>query len=84
MHMFPAEVKEDNILSSCFHRHHVKMGPFHGVLSVMSVAFLCFLLVTLPCKMCPRRVLDCSLSPVNTSRLWCLKGKIHEISFVHA
>ena len=50
----PAEIKEGNILSSCLSCHNVNKCPFHGIFSVMSVAFLSFLLVMFFLKVSPK------------------------------
>lgn len=41
--MFPAEVKQDNALLSCFGSHTVSKDPFGGLFNAIFFAFLCFI-----------------------------------------
>lgn len=59
--MFPVEVKQGDVLSSCFSSHTINKCPFYGFFSVTFFTGLCFLWVISLFKMalkCPATVLS--------------------------
>ena len=74
----PAEIKEGSILSPCLSCHNVNKCPFHGIFSVMSVAFLSFLLVILFFFKCPQRIVP-NWSLKAQMVVMCLTGKMREL-----
>lgn len=74
---FPAEAEQ--ITPAFLSQHsYVNKCPFHGIFSVMSVAFLSFLLVILFFFKCPQRIVP-NWSLKAQMVVMCLTGKMREL-----
>lgn len=85
IHIFPTEVKQGDVLFTCFSYHSVNKCPFHGFLMpclFVCFAFLCFLLVSLLLKLASKEtakvvsnVLKCKKVLIYLMKKFCVLDK---------